>query len=113
MSQYFEEQLSHYDPNVHWTSPLRTRAGYKSFGNCNDSAAFTFMEKNISSQITEILALKGHMDAISGKLNGPVYHVEVVVNPDRRSTSFPLRLSQLERVRSSPKYEVKPRADAK
>ncbi|KAF2178732.1 hypothetical protein K469DRAFT_642268 [Zopfia rhizophila CBS 207.26] len=100
LSQYFEKYLGRlYDPILHWTSLLRTRAGHRPFINSEDHASFTLIGKMVSSRITDILATNGYKDAISGQLGTPVYHFEVAVNPDDRSTSFDLRLSQLERMR--------------
>lgn len=99
MSQYFQQHIgTKYNPNLHWTSRLRARAGHDAFDDRDSCASFTFAEHAISARITELLAMCGEADAISGCFDHPVYHFDIAVMLNEDSTSFHLNIAQLDRV---------------
>jgi hypothetical protein len=107
MSQYFQSHLGpNYEPNTHWTSRLRTRAGNASLDDQTDHASFTFAGEVVSSQITQILARYGYPEATSGRLLTPTYHFEVAVTLDDQSDSFHLHIAQFERVSAIQIYHL-------
>ncbi|OCK90529.1 uncharacterized protein K441DRAFT_578728 [Cenococcum geophilum 1.58] len=109
-SEFFAKHLGAlYDPSVHWTSLLSTRAGYLPSSVSKNHASFTFNEGDISPHIAALLAVQDYHEAGLGILGEPNYHFEVAVTTGGRSAPFPLSLSQIERIR---KYRRKPGKDS-
>ncbi|OAL50739.1 hypothetical protein IQ07DRAFT_680093 [Pyrenochaeta sp. DS3sAY3a] len=100
MSEFFRKHVgTMYNPNVHWTSALRTREGHEQFNGQNDHSSFTFADPATSSQITDILRKNGDQDATSGRLRNPVYHFEVAVIPREQNALFQLHIQKFDRMR--------------
>lgn len=99
MSQYFQQHLgSLYKPTAHWTSSLRSRAGYAHFADSLETGSFTFSGKDVSSKIAQILACHGIPEGTSQSEVVPTVHFDIAITPNEGNGSFYLHLSQFERV---------------
>jgi len=89
---------SEYDPEQHWTSKHRSRAGYSKYRETKlPAATFTFPDPQCI--FTYTLVRGGYNEAGRWNANPPTYHVEVKASPDGRSSDFHLDNVQFERVR--------------
>lgn len=89
---------SKYDPEQHWTSKHRSRAGYSEYRETEPPAAtFTFPDPQCI--FTYTLALGGYNEANRWNASPPTYHVEVKASSDGRLSDFHLDNVQFERVR--------------
>ncbi|EXJ77094.1 hypothetical protein A1O3_10252 [Capronia epimyces CBS 606.96] len=101
-----------YDPNKHWTSPLRTRDGNKTFSPDRNSdgkpkvyASFTI--KDTSKVFTRYLA-QGYSDAAKWVVKPPVYHLDVKTTAGNLNSEFSVSNAQLKmaRIYTIPAREV-------
>ncbi|XTI91300.1 hypothetical protein V2W45_716603 [Cenococcum geophilum] len=100
---FFKNHLTPvYDPETHWTSSLRRRAGYAPFSNGKNTSAFE-LSGDASAHFSSILESQGQLEAASWRVTKPTYHFEIGVTAGDRREPFSLRISDLERIR---KYRV-------
>ncbi|KAK0612007.1 hypothetical protein B0T14DRAFT_339770, partial [Immersiella caudata] len=77
VSRLFESHIgAPYQPRDHWTSLLRTRAGYQPCGNLHDDAS-TFTIRDATGAFTQFLADLGYKGAKKG-ISTRTYHVQVM-----------------------------------
>ncbi|PMD64854.1 uncharacterized protein K444DRAFT_554213 [Hyaloscypha bicolor E] len=106
-SNLFQNALGkQYDPEIHWTSLLRHRAGYKPFtGDTGTSASFTISDRRTAQKVAEFLTESGYWAAVCWKdpmnsLTGPpTFHFDIAVTPGDEKSTFSWDTSQLERMR--------------
>jgi hypothetical protein len=91
-----------YNPEMHWTSSLRRKAGLSPFkGNENEASTFTLTGKNCSRAFTRMLERMGHSHNTSDQDNSiPTYHVEVVTTEGDLMSEFSLEPFQVHKVSS-------------
>ena len=99
-SQLLEQQLGNaYNPNVHWTSIMRSRAGFGPFESSSlDHAPFTFTRKNTADTFTDFLSHIGFSNARLWKEFPPTYHIEVAATAGDVFAPFVWSVPQFERV---------------
>jgi hypothetical protein len=114
-NQYFKKALgSLYSPHEHWTSSLRTYAGFpdpaidvtarskdadpESLTPSVDISAFTFVQHLLCREMTTILLNHGYKDAALWMKTPPSYHFEVAVSAEGGKESFVIDVSTIERV---------------
>ncbi|KAM3089563.1 hypothetical protein ACMFMG_001147 [Clarireedia jacksonii] len=88
-----------YHPKLHWTSPLRTRAGYPYTPYNEYKSPFTIANPLSSQAMTEFLIKTGQEIALNWRGRVPTYHIELAVSSGERSSSFVWDGSQLEMMR--------------
>ncbi|KAL2408478.1 hypothetical protein ABEF93_003919 [Exophiala dermatitidis] len=93
-----------YDPNTHWTSPLRTRDGYKPFvtilnseGKAKIYASFTL--EDTSKLFTRYLA-QNYPEAAKWVIKPPVYHLDVKTTTGGLNSEFSLSNAQVKMART-------------
>lgn len=95
--RYFE---SFYDPERHWTSPLRSRVGFsepKDPGPVG-AAPFTFPADAITLEITKFLVQHAGLNTSIWNHQNPTYHFEVAVTEGNDEEAFVWDAAQMERV---------------
>jgi hypothetical protein len=102
MSRLLEQQLGKaYNPNIHWTSVMRSRAGHGSFkASALENAAFTFTGRDTAEIFTDFLAHIGYLNARLWKGFPPTYHIEVAATAGNVLAPFVWSVPQFERVRT-------------
>jgi hypothetical protein len=102
MSRLLEQQLGKaYDPNIHWTSIMRSRAGYGPFkASSLENAAFTFTGRDTAETFTDFLTHIGYLNARLWKGFPPTYHIEVAATAGNVFAPFVWSVPQFERVRT-------------
>lgn len=96
MHQVLENLGCGYDANYHWTSKLRSMAGFKSYDEAEDTnATFTFRDKTgiLTSYLVEI-----GFEAAEDWGHSPTYHIEVKGTKGPLSTPFQITPAEFERV---------------
>jgi hypothetical protein len=90
MSRLLEQQLGKaYDPKIHWTSIMKSRAGHGPFkGSSLENAAFTFTGKDTAETFTDFLVHTGYLNARLWKGFPPTYHIEVAATAGNVSAPF-------------------------
>ncbi|KAL2419264.1 hypothetical protein ABEF95_003141 [Exophiala dermatitidis] len=93
-----------YDPNKHWTNPLRTRDGYKPFATILNSdgkakiyASFTL--EDTSKLFTRYLA-QNYPEAAKWVIKPPVYHLDVKTTTGGLNSEFLLSNAQVKMART-------------
>jgi len=86
-----------YDPEIHWTNSLRSRACFPPFSTTLDMPVFHLTAAS-AEFLSSLLAEKGHRDAPSWKVTKPEYHFETAITSRGRDHPFLLPVPQLERV---------------
>ncbi|KAF2396452.1 hypothetical protein EJ06DRAFT_240603 [Trichodelitschia bisporula] len=100
VSKLFESYLGGtYDPNVHWTSPLRGKAGHMPYENCGAGAS-TFTISSQGEMFTKFLAKRGFLRAASWT-TAPAYHIHVVSTYKGLQSTFLLDPTQVEKAQKS------------
>lgn len=104
-SQMFEKSLKGiYDPELHWTSDLRSRAGFKSTIS-GDGSPFTFSGHKATDAVTDLLIQNGVSQTALWRDTIMTYHFEIAASTGNRSSAFIWGTAQIERV-SSPQARV-------
>jgi hypothetical protein len=103
MSRLLEQQLGKaYDPNINWTSIMRSRAGHGPFkASSLENAAFTFTRRDTAETFTHFLIHIGYLNAALWKRLPPTYHIEVAATAGNVFAPFVWSVPQFERVRNS------------
>ncbi|KAI1426993.1 hypothetical protein F5Y12DRAFT_793314 [Xylaria sp. FL1777] len=93
-----EQKVARYESEVHWTSPLRTRAGlpYKTYS--RHTSPFTIYNPLPSQAMTQFLIESGHTVARQWIGRVPVFHIEIAVSTGESASSFVWGTSQLRRI---------------
>jgi len=99
-SKFLQEQLGKfYDPETHWTSGMRNRAGYTAFsGTRFTHSSFTISTADCTEALTTFLVKNQYLNARSWKGRSLTYHVEVAATIGNAQSPFALRVAQFERV---------------
>lgn len=80
---------SAYNPEEHWTSPLRSRRGYAPFTAPNDSPLSSFhIDARAGQAMTDFLITMLVKQAENWKFFPPDYHIDVQTTVDDISASF-------------------------
>ncbi|KAF4636998.1 hypothetical protein G7Y89_g1094 [Cudoniella acicularis] len=100
-SKFLEKQLgSTYHPEIHWTSPRRTRAGHTMFdGSYVSNSPFTISTADSATSLTRFLVTCGYEDARNWSDSPPHYHIEVVSTTSEPCSTFAWTVPQFERAR--------------
>lgn len=99
VSEFFKAQFrGTYDPQVHWTSNLRTRAGIPLLKDITDESPFTLADNQIA---TEMLWFLIDLGLTTLRSSPPTFHIETAVcgghgnDPFVWSADQVIRVSQL------------------
>lgn len=89
-----------YDPEIHWTSSLRQKAGLSPFtGDEIEASTFTIADQNGSLALSHMLTRKVHSHHILNQnLRAPVYHIEVITTEGDIMSKFVLEPFQVQKV---------------
>ncbi|OCK83978.1 hypothetical protein K432DRAFT_463823 [Lepidopterella palustris CBS 459.81] len=100
-SRLLQEHLGAvYDPERHWTSPLRRRTGYFVMDvKPTADSSFTIADRPAIQKVTSFLVKLGHVTAASWKTSNPRYHFEVAASPGDTKSGFSWSTAQFERIR--------------
>lgn len=105
VSKLLQEHLGErYDPERDWTSWNRGISGYQPHerGNRRPGAEFTLRGTPTRERLTKLLLKHGHSRTPGWRnclrMRQPIYHVDVVVSPGSKFSTFALPTSTLERV---------------
>lgn len=99
VSSLFQRELrKYYDPVLHWTSQLRTRAGLPEFLENTHHASFTMSGPVITGKVTELLTKRGWKGLAQGSTRR-IYHFDVGVSAGGLDDKFEWSTSQLRMVR--------------
>jgi hypothetical protein len=99
-SKFLQEQLGKcYNPETHWTSGMRNRAGYTTFsGSRLTHSAFTISTADCTEALTTFLVKNQYLNARSWQERSLTYHMEVAATIGNAQSCFALRVAQFERV---------------
>jgi hypothetical protein len=92
-----------FNPEEHWTSSRRTRAGIAPPANCDSSSAFTI--RDTQGTWTEIVARSGYPEAGAWRSRPPTWHIEVKTTRGPLAEEFTLSAAQFDKA-SSPKPQT-------
>lgn len=88
MSRLLEEHLgAAYNPDVNWTSSLRSKAGFTPFSEDDDLDVSTFTILDTAGQFSGFLARHGFKKAASWR-PFPTYHIEVIPSEGNLNERF-------------------------
>jgi len=90
-----------YQPDSHWTSHYRVKAGYADYSASNTSRA-SFTVPDSTGRLAHYLAHKKYQKAAQWTKCRIVYHIEVKSADDSPDTPFPIAKEELERVSFCP-----------
>jgi hypothetical protein len=85
-----------YEPEEHWTSKLRGKAGYSPFYHSMESYS-TFTIADHSGKFTALMA-RGHPDIEDWAVTPPKWHLEVKTTSGNQEAEFTMTNAQLDRV---------------
>ena len=89
-------------PERDWTSKLRSRAGYKPFADSTFCAAFTIREAKTIDKMAAFVIKYGSSQTPKWRENlsasRPVYHIDLAISTESKSSPFVIATSQVERV---------------
>jgi hypothetical protein len=102
MSSVLEAILGQaYQPDSHWTSHHRVKAGYAAYSPGNTTrASFTVLDK--TGRLAEYLAHRGYRNAAQWTKSRIVYHIEVKATEDGLDSPFEITNEELDRVSVPP-----------
>ena len=85
-----------YSPNLHWTSPLRSRANHKPYP-ITDPSISTFTVPDTAGQLKSFLIQQRYKEA-KYLIEGSTFHIQVCVSKNRINSRFTFDSDQLEKV---------------
>ncbi|RFU27993.1 hypothetical protein B7463_g8347, partial [Scytalidium lignicola] len=105
VAKFLEREFPNfYNPDVHWTSPLRSRARYSNYKSRDDSeATFTLRHAAI---FTEFLVKYGYDQAKHWSNTSIIYHLEVQTTKGDCNASFQIRQKSFDIARAISKKKV-------
>lgn len=99
VSELFKDQLrGFYDPEIHWTSILRTRAGLTMLDDITGTSPFTFADRQIATEMLSFLKYLGREVPRSWEWQPPTFHIETAVCGGHGNDPFIWSADQVNRV---------------
>ncbi|KAI0435663.1 hypothetical protein F4803DRAFT_544782 [Xylaria telfairii] len=102
-SQVLQHYLgTYYNPEQHWTSPLRVKSGYSMFEfTLSTCASFTIADHEVSWKVTDFLVQQGCSEVGSWAYGANLltYYFDVAVSIGDSKSPFPWTSQQFERMR--------------
>lgn len=101
LSRVFRKNVGElYQPDLHWTSALRTRAGYAEYvpEYGGQASPFTLSGKGVSNAVMDFLENSAALQVAQWRTSTPTYHFELALSVGSGVETFEWTTSQLDRV---------------